>query len=183
MIEKEVGMRKMVGLVMAVVLCWGLAASLGAQQQKAVNFKQLQEFLPKIDLPGYTKGKPTGQSSSAMGMSSSEASLKYVKDEETVEVNISDVTGVPMALAGLALMGATEFENQTENGYEKSVKIQGFPGTEKAETGESKSAEIQIIVGNRFIVRVSGSGMSDAALLRKLLDSMNLAGLAKLTAQ
>jgi hypothetical protein len=164
------------------MLC-GAVAVTGLAQQKTVNFKQLQEFLPKIDLPEFTKGKPSGQTSSAMGMATSEASLKYTKGEETIEVNISDMAGIPFAAAGVAMLGATEFENQTENGYEKSVKIQGFPGTEKVNNGEDKTAEIQLVVANRYMVKVESRGISDAALLRKLIEDMNLGELAKLTPQ
>jgi len=176
-------MRKTIGLVMVLVMCCTLTA-MGLAQQKTVNFKQLQEFLPKIDVPGFTRGKLSGQTSTAMGMSTSEATLKYAKGEEaTIEINISDIAGIPFASTGLSMMGAAEYENQTENGYEKSVKIQGFPGTEKVDNGEYKSAEIELAVANRFLVKVSGSGMSDVAVLRKLIDSMNLADLAKLAAQ
>jgi len=109
--------------------------------------------------------------------------LKYVKGEETIEVNISDMAGIPFAAAGVAMLGDTEFENQTETGYEKSVKMQGFPGTEKVENGEYKSAEINLVVANRFMIKVNSSGMSDAAVLRKLIDGMNLGDLAKLAQQ
>jgi hypothetical protein len=175
-------MRKAIGIVMVAGVCCLLAATALAQQ-KPVHFKQLQGFLPKIDIAGFTKGKPGGQTSTAMGMSTSEATLEYTKGEETIEVKISDMAGVPFAAVGASMMGMTEFENQTENGYEKSVKIQGFPGTEKVETGEYKSAEISLVVANRFMVELKGNGMSDAAILRKLIDSMNLAELAKQTAQ
>ena len=175
-------MRKAIGIVAVAGVCCFLAATALAQQ-KTVHFKQLQEFLPKIDVAGFTKGKPAGQTSTAMGMSTSEATLEYVKGEETIGITISDTAGVPFAAAGMSMLGMTEFENQTENGYEKSVKIQGFPGTEKVDNGEYKSAEISLVVANRFMVELRGSGMSDAAILRKLVDSMNLAGLAKLTAQ
>lgn len=175
-------MRKTIGIVMVAVVCCALAAT-GLAEQKTVHFKKLQEFLPKIDVSGFTRGKPGGQTSTAMGMSTSEATLEYVKGEERIEINISDMAGIPFAAAGAAFMGATEFENQTENGYEKSVKIQGFPGTEKVENGEYKSAEINLVVANRFMVKVSSSGMSDATVLRKLVDSMNLGELAKQTAQ
>ncbi len=175
-------MRKVIGIVMVSVVCCFLAATALAQQ-KPVHFKQLQEFLPKIDISGFTRGKPGGQTSTAMGMSTSEATVEYTKGEETIEIKISDVAGIPFAAAGAAMLGMTEFENQTENGYEKSVKIQGFPGTEKVDNGEYKSAEISLFVGSRFMVELRSSGMSDAAILRKLVDSMNLAGLAKLTAE
>jgi len=178
-------MKKAIGLIMIMALSCALV---GAQQgqQKAVNFKRLQEFLPKIDLPGFTKMKPGGETSSAMGMSVSEAHLRYEQgsgdNSASIEVKISDMAGVPFGQMGAAMIGATEFENETETGYEKSIKVQGFPGTEKVDnTEDNKSAQITLFVGGRFSVELNGSGTSDVHLLRKLLDSMNLSDLAKVT--
>jgi hypothetical protein len=178
-------MKKTVALLL-VLAVGGLFLAAGQTQQKTVSFKRLQEFLPKIDLAGYTKGKPGGETSSAMGMSTSEAHVTYEKgggdDSITIEVKINDTAGIPFAQMGAAMIGMTEFENETENGYEKSVKVQGFPGTEKVDNSEdNKSAEIMLFVGNRFQVELQGRGTSDATLLHKLLDDMKLGDLSKLT--
>jgi len=174
-------MRKRIALFL--ILAAGSFFLLSAQTaQKTVSFKKLQEFLPKIDLSGFSRQKPGGETSSAMGMSTSEAHVTYEKGGDiSIEVKISDLAGVPMAQMGLSMMGMTEFENETETGYEKSIKVQGFAGTEKTEsTEDSKSCEIMLFVGSRFSVELSGSGTSDASLLHKLLDDMKLADLSKL---
>jgi hypothetical protein len=172
-------MRKTIALIVMAFMCCALVAT-GQAQQKTVNFRELQKFLPVIEVPGFTRGKPGGQTSSALGMSSSEATLIYVKGNDRIEISIQDMAGVPFASMGVSILGATEFENQTENGYEKSIKIGGFPGTEKVDNGRYKSAEIDLFVANRFMVKVAGQGISDAALLRKLIESVNLGDLAKL---
>ena len=181
-------MRKIIGVGVVLLLSCVLLSAVQTQQ-KAVSFKKLQEFLPKIDLSGFTRGKPTGESSTVMGMSTSEATVTYEGkgDEDelpTIEVKISDMAGVPFAQLGMSMITGQEFENETENGYEKSVKIQGCPGLERVETNEeSKEAHLQLLVGNRFMVEFEGRGTNDIALIRKLVDSMNLGDLAKLTAQ
>ncbi len=172
-------MRKTMALIVMAFMCCALVVT-GQAQQKTVNFRELQKFLPTADVPGFTKGKPGGQTSSAMGMSTSEATLHYVNGNDRIEVTITDMAGIPFASMGVSMMGAAEFENQTENGYEKSVKIGGFSGTEKVDNGQYKSAEISLFVANRFMVKVAGHGTSDVALLRKLIESINLADLAKL---
>jgi len=175
-------MRKTVIIVLVLAVGGSfLAASQAAQ--KTVSFKKLQEFLPKVDLSGFSRLKPGGETSSAMGMSTSEARVTYEKsDDVSIEVTISDIAGVPMAQMGLSMMGMTEFENETEDGYEKSVKVQGFPGTEKVDNSEDgKSCEIMLFVGNRFSIELQGRGTSDASLLHKLLDDMKLGDLSKLT--
>ena len=172
-------MRKTIGFFMVVFLLCSLTV-IGRAQQTTVNFKDLQKFLPTVDIPGFTKGKPGGQSSSMMGMSTSEATLAYRKGDENIDVKISDMAGIPFASMGAAMMGTTEFENQTEDGYEKSIKIQGFAGTENVNNGEYKSAEINLFVGKRFIVNLQAQGIGDPAILHKLIESMKLGELAKL---
>lgn len=172
-------MRKTIGFIIVAFLLCSLTV-IGQAQLATVNFKDLQKFLPTVDIPGFTKGKPGGQTSSIMGMSTSEATLMYRKGDENIEVKISDMAGMPFASMGAALMGATEYENQTENGYEKSIKIQGFGGTEKVENGEYKSAEINLFVANRFVINLQAQEIGDVALLHKLIEGMNLGELAKL---
>jgi hypothetical protein len=178
-------MKKKIALFL--ILTAGCFFLLTAQTtQKTISFKKLQEFLPKIDLSGFNRLKPGGETSSAMGMSTSEAHVTYEKgdgdDAITIEVKINDIAGVPFAQMGASMIGMTEFENETENGYEKSVKVQGFAGTEKVDNSEdSKSAEIMLFVGNRFTVELQGRGTGDATLLHKLLEDMKLGDLSKLT--
>jgi len=175
-------MRKVVALAL-VLAVGGLFLAASQATQKVVSFKRLQEFLPKIDLAGYTKGKPSGETSSAMGMSTSEARVTYEKgDDISIRVKISDVAGVPFAQMGASVIGMTEFENETETGYEKSIKVQGFRGTENVQnTEDNKSCGITLVVGDRFMVELTGSGTNDAALLHKLLDDMKLGDLSKVT--
>jgi hypothetical protein len=175
-------MRKRISLFL--ILTAGCFFLLSAQTtQKPISFKKLQEYLPKIDLSGFSRLKPGGETSSAMGMSTSEAHVTYEKgDDISIEVKINDIAGVPFAQMGASVIGMTEFENETETGYEKSVKVQGFAGTEKVDnTEDSKSAEIMLFVGNRFTVELQGRGTSEVALLHKLLDDMKLGDLSKLT--
>jgi hypothetical protein len=172
-------MRKTSAIIVMAVMCCVLVAT-GQAQQKTVNFRELQKFLPTADVPGFTKGKPGGQTSSAMGMSTSEATLDYAKGGDRIGVSIQDMAGIPFASMGVSMMGAADFDKQTENGYEKSIKIGGFAGTEKVDNGQYKSAEINLFVANRFMVKVTGHGISDVALLKTLIESINLSELAKL---
>jgi len=175
-------MRKRIALFL-ILTAGGLFLLSAQTAQKTVSFKKLQEFLPKVDLGGFSRLKPGGETSSAMGMSTSEAHVTYEKGGDiSIEVKISDIAGVPFAQMGVSMIGMTEFENETENGYEKSIKVQGFAGTEKSEKSEdSSSCEIMLLVGNRFMVEFQGTGTADASLLHKLLGDMKLADLSKLT--
>lgn len=160
-------------------------------QTKVVHFKKLQEFLPSTDMKGFERKKPTGQTQTAMGMTTSEAKVRYGSKpasendtnyvEQSIEITLSDMAGMPFG--NMAMMQyQQEFENETEDGYEKSVTLKGsYKGKESAHTGDSKSCELEFMVGTRFIFKLEGNGFSDAKILMKLVESVDLAKLEKLT--
>src|SRR4030042_2292485 len=104
---KENRMKKRIALLL--ILTAGCFFLLTAQTaQKTVSFKKLQEFLPQIDLSGFNRLKPGGETSSAMGMSTSEAHVTYEKsgdDSITIEVKINDIAGAPFAPMGASMIG------------------------------------------------------------------------------
>lgn len=180
-----------------------MVALIAPAQQKVVHFKKLQEFLPTISLPGWERGKPRGSTQSAMGISTSEASIAYtgtrkekqeVEDEDgkkkmeevevgtEISVKISDISLIPFAAMAFAFQ--QEFENEMEDGYEKSVTIKKtFKGVEKVQKGDGKSCELNFPIANRFMVEIRGSNIDDVQLLHKLAESMDLAKLEKTTAE
>ncbi len=161
-------------------------------QSKAVHFKKLQEYLPSGEMKGFERKKPTGQTQTNMGMTTSEAKVRYVtmqKEEpqneeetqqQTIEITLSDMAGIPYGQMA-AMEYQQEFENETEDGYEKSVVIKGYKGKESVRNGDYKSCSLEFMVGNRFIMKLEGDGFSDASILAKLAESVNLTKLEKLT--
>jgi hypothetical protein len=176
--------------MVVTVLLLGLIGSLNAQQPKVVHFKELQKYLPTMQVPSFERKKPTGQTQSAMGFTTSEAKVRYVKasqtsgeetveGEKSIEITITDMSLMPMMTWALGFQQG-DFENETEDGYEKSVTIKKtYKGRASANTGEYKNCEVQFAVGNRFMVALKGEGLDDTALLIKLAESMNLEGLEK----
>jgi len=59
-------------LVLTIAIC-----SLSIAQPKIVRFKQLQEFLPSQEIPGFKRNKAIGSTQTQMGMTTSEASVRY----------------------------------------------------------------------------------------------------------
>jgi hypothetical protein len=169
-----------------------LATAPSPGQAKAVHFKKLQEFLPTIDLPGFERKKPTGQTQTSMGMTTSEAKVRYatkqseeaVADEmaepqKSIEITITDMSGVPFGqMAAMAYQ--QDFENESEDGYEKSVVVKkNYKRKESAHTGDYKSCELEFAVGNRFLIKLQASNTDDVKLLHSLANSMDLAKLEK----
>lgn len=167
-------------LAMIIAFC-----SISIAQPKVVHFKKLQEFLPTKDVPGFKRNKPTGGTQTTMGMTTSEAAVRYVKagtdtmQEQTIEIKVSDMALMPFA-AWAMMYQQQDFENETEEGYEKTVWVKkNYKGVEKSQSGDSKSCSLNFSVGNRFNVQMEANGFSDAKILTALAESIDLEKLSK----
>ena len=162
------------------------AAGDSLADQKVVHFKKLEAFLPTKDVGGFSRGKPTGSTTNAMNMTMSEASVRYTRPgtdgrSDSIDVKIADLSSIPFGAMAMGAPGLVtgDFENETENGYEKSVTVKNHKATEQVTKGGSKSAHLSVPIGNRFIVTLDGSGFDDPSLLHGLAESMDLDKLEK----
>ena len=80
-----------------------------------------------------------------------------------------------MAMAGWA---AIDSDKETEHGYDKTYKQDGRLVHE--EWNNSGNGEFTIVLGDRFVVAVHGSGVTDVAALKAAVAGLNLAGLEAL---
>lgn len=186
-------------MIMLVVF-FSLPLFLSAQETvkpKVIHFKELQKFLPAKAPVGFTREKPKGQTVSSSGVSSSTASVEFTAQkkerrlqtmddgsQDSVDVDvtwsamieITDYAGMGEGVvASMQMMAGMEFDNESEDGYERSATVNGYKGIEKSRSEEySQSCGLQLTVGSRFIVNATGNGFADAGLLRDLLESMDL---------
>lgn len=167
-----------------------LAGTTLTAQPKVVHFKKLQECLPSKDIAGLKRAKPTGTTQTAMGMSTSEAGVRFEtppSDEaqtenapapKSIEVKIADMVMMPYAL--MAFGNQQDYENETEEGYEKSVTLKSkYKGMEQGRTGESKSCKVSFGVANRYIVTIETYGFPDNKILGTVVDALDLDKLEK----
>ncbi len=178
-------MRK-VFLLAVIGLC--LSSSLIAQI-KVVHFKKLQQFLP-TELLEFDRHKPSGSTQTAMGFTTSEATVEYnskVSEKEgdttvpvSIRVKISDVVFMPYAVAAFTMMAQQNMSSENENGYEKTISVKNtYPGKVSAQTGEYKSLKYEFGVSTRFLVELEMNGAVSEELMNKLIGSMDLETLAK----
>ncbi len=171
-----------------VLAAVAVAASLLGAQVKTVHFKKLQECFPSKPLAGFVQEKPTGSTQTSMGMSTSEARVEYhaipkdtAAQEQTepvlrIELKISDMVMMPYALMQFSMQ--QDYENETEDSYEKSLKVLGkYPGREEIRKGDSKSCRLMFAVANRFLVEAQADGTDDMQVLDNALRGMDLAKL------
>jgi hypothetical protein len=146
------------------------AGSVDGKPVEAVNFRDLQALLPT--LPDWTREAPTGERMTAP-VSFSEASVTHTKDEATIETKITDSALHQMLIAPFTMFLAGNYERETSDGYEKSVKIADAPGFERWDSTD-KSGDLTVIVNGRFIVQIEGRGIDDAKVLHETLGRMDL---------
>lgn len=128
----------------------------GGARVEPVNFRDLKALLPE-SLPGFKRTSATGEKAGAMGVVMSQANADYSGDGDAhLSIKMTDIGSMtgPLAL-GLAGWASAEIDRETETGYEKSTVIGGNKAFEKYDN-RSKHGEVNVIVGNRFIVEVKG---------------------------
>jgi len=158
----------------------------GDERVDPVDFRELKDLLPE-EVIGWQRIEHEGQRAGAAGFTVSTASALYQAEEEgyaTIDIEITDTGG----LGGLAGMGmaawlSMEVDRETDNGYERTTEYEGHPAfqTFQARDGEIGSAELNLVVEERFIVQLRGSdvSMEDVMSAAEELDLDGLADLAK----
>jgi len=154
----------------------GLAGAAGGGSYDPVDFRKLKEALPQ-ELAGFEKGESSGEKNNAFGISVSEAkqSFRTADGNKRVRFEITDpgsLTG-PFALANVWLN--VEVDKESSDGYEKTSTVGGRKIHEKW-SKDSKRGEVQMVVGNRFMVEINAEGveMNDVKSLLGKIDVARL---------
>ena len=153
----------------------------GGDQVEALAPETLKPFLPET-LSGLPRTSYEASRNAAIGIqvSNAEATYRNPQGGPELKLEITDTGGAKgfMALAGFANM---EEDKQTEQGYEKTFHENGHLVHEQ--WNKNGSGEYTVILGDRFVVVVRGSGLSDISALQSALAGVNLAGLESLKTQ
>ena len=158
----------------------GLAGAAGGDANvkpvEPVGFRELQTVMPAV--AGWEKGSPTGEKMSSP-FSFSQASITYKKGDAEIEQKIMDSGFNQLLFTPFTMFMAAGYEKETQDGYEKSVNIAGNPGWEKWDK-TSRSGELNVVVGKRFLVQVEGHDLDDIKVLHTVLEQTDLSKLASL---
>jgi len=142
-----------------------------------VSYKVLLGYLPET-AEGLKRSEPEGETTSMGEWRYSQVSAAYTVEggSQNVNIEIFDYAYIGMLYAPYTMLQAMNYSKESTSGYERSVKIAGFPGYETW-TASSKNAEANVLVGDRFIVKVTANDLSEGAA-RRILSSINLKKLA-----
>ncbi len=144
----------------------------------AVDFRELRALLP-AELAGLRRTNSSGRKTGAFGVNVSEATGEYGESEGArLEVKITDLGAMGPA-ATMASFGwtATEVDSEGDEGYERTTEYQGRKGLEQYRTID-RSGSAKVMVGGRFMVEVTGSGI-EPAQLRTAVESIDLGALER----
>jgi hypothetical protein len=120
----------------------------------AVDYQKLLPILPQPP-QGWTADKPEGSTEDMGGFRITNAHRDYHKGDgenaPTAAISILDSVANPDYVS--ATTAAWNSNSETNEGYGKSVTIDGNPGFEAFEK-ESKHATLWVMIANRFFVQV-----------------------------
>lgn len=150
------------------------------KEVEVVNFRDLQELMPE-KLNGYERTKKGGQTAGAMGMNVSTAEATYEKGDQKIEMAIIDTGGLGMAMMGMAAWATATVDREDENGYERTVLLDGNKCFEKYRKNGGTS-EINVIVADRFIAKAEGRIHNEGQMddLRDMLKEVGLGKISKI---
>jgi len=156
------------------------AALGGGDKVEALAPGQLKPFLPET-LGGLTRTRFSVERNGAMGMQVSEAQATYSDaNGRSLELSITDM-GSMKGVVGLANKVGLENTQETDRGYEKTYK-QGGRLVHEQWDSQARNGKFDIVVGDRFSVKVSGRA-SSVDELKTAAMGLDLAGLEALKNQ
>jgi hypothetical protein len=151
-----------------------LAQNADVKPVDPVSFRDLQTAFG--DLKGWEKGKPTGERMTAP-VAFSEASVTYRQGDASIDAKIVDSGFNQILMAPFTMFLSAGYEKETEDGYEKSVKVGEHPGWEKWNS-QGKDGELNAVVAKRFLLTLDGNGIESTKVLYDLAQATDLAKLA-----
>ena len=151
-----------------------LAQNADVKPVDPVSFRDLQTAFG--DLKGWEKGKPTGERMTAP-VAFSEASVTYRQGDASIAAKIVDSGFNQILMAPFTMFLSAGYEKETEDGYEKSVKVGEHPGWEKWNS-QGKDGELNAVVAKRFLLTLEGNGIESTKVLYDLAQATDLVKLA-----
>lgn len=141
-----------------------------------VDYEQLKALVP--DYSGWDKKGVKGEQMSSP-FQYSKAEAHYSKGDSTIDLEITDSALNQILIAPFSMFLTSGYSERSDEGYKKSAPVKGNPGYEEWQK-DDKHAEITTVVNNRFIVEAKGHSVDSPDVVRKLVESMDLAKLAAL---
>jgi hypothetical protein len=152
------------------------------QKVESIDFRKLKEWLP-AELNGI-KRKEAGGEKNRIGditVSTARATFQKGEDENSprIEIEVVDYGGVKDMAQGLAAAWtAADVDRESDNGYERTIKLKNQPAMETWDN-QSKHGQVQVLAGKRYIVTLQTDNIP-AEQIKKIAESLALDKLAEM---
>ena len=167
-------MRAMARACAVLLLSQVSAAAEARQACMPVLHSQLEALLPV--LPGFARNRPVGETDNLKAVS--RTTVDYEARAAVISIELMDSCRNPDMLSQLR-----EFLAQgppaTAGTVMRSVPILGFPAYEEW-TQESRHGEVNVLVADRFMVKVTGDLVGSRAVVEGAATAIDLQRLAAL---
>jgi hypothetical protein len=141
-----------------------------------VAFRELIDFLPGR-MPGMKAQEPKGETTTAGSWRYSQAEVDFQSEDgkRKADVGIFDYAHIPMLYVPFTMLLNMNVARESTEGYEKSVKVDGYPAFEK--WNRNGNSDIVVLVGDRFIVKSETRGLGEGSA-KRIVERLDLKGLA-----
>ncbi len=153
--------------------------STGSSSDEALNYKELQTYLPK-NIKGYqAEGGPEGQSLNAQGMSFSQASQTYTKDGQEMQISIIDYHLADVLLGTIMAGWNMSFENDEEKAGSVSLKGGNLKGWEVYKK-KDREATLSLAINERFLLNINAEGQDGTDFIKSVVEALDIDALMKM---
>lgn len=146
-----------------------------------VDFRKLKELMPE-QLVDLKRTDVTGQKLNMGDVKLSQAHASYEGGSEeepsSVNVDVTDYGAQPDMVEGMAYWKEMEMDQESDEGYQRTVKIGQWPALESYQN-EGKSGSLHVFVADRFLVLIDISNLPAEQTL-KIAEQLQLDKLAEL---
>ena len=155
----------------------GINELINSDDVELTDFRAMKALLPS-SVAGLKRSSIEGQKSGIGKLKAATAEAVYRDGAEKIEISIVDAGGMGMMMSTMAGWANVEVDNESDHGYERTTKIDGYKAFESYDS-DSKEGSVAVIVEDRIIVAISGENVSEKQI-RKALNEVSFRKLKRL---
>jgi hypothetical protein len=152
-----------------------------APKTETVDFRKLKEIMP-TELNGLKRSECNGERNKIGELSISQVNATFKKGDDEkapkVDVQVIDYSNPEMAKGMSAAWSTVEIDKESDDGFEKTVKIKGNPGFLSWQKN-GNHGQVNMLVGGRYVVSMSTENVASGDVI-KMAEALPLDKLAAL---
>jgi hypothetical protein len=160
-------MKKIVFIILSLmVFNYGFSQSL-------VDYTQLKQILPEEVLGYKLDGKKEGSTMKMDGVSMSNASATYIKDNNTIDIVIMDYLDSDEMFFNSAAMVKAGVSYESDDGFAKTIRLDNKLGYLAGDKGSSSTTLI-LIWSERYVLNITINGVVDETIVKTIYSKLDL---------